>query len=60
LTTGCNKGEYEGEQVSIVYRRKADYSKDPFEAGRQRPLSPYIEELFERSDRAIEKLKRKE
>jgi hypothetical protein len=43
-----------------VYRRKADYSKDPFEAGRQRPLSPYIEELFERSDRAIEKLKRKE
>jgi hypothetical protein len=25
-----------------------------------RPLSPHIQELFERSDKAIEKLKRKE
>jgi hypothetical protein len=56
LTTGCSKGEYEGEQVTIVYRRKADYSKDPY---KQRPQSPYITELFERSDRAIEKLKRR-
>jgi hypothetical protein len=57
LTTGCNKGEHEGEQVTIVYRRKADYSKDPF---KQRPPSPYIKELFERSDRAIKELKREE
>jgi hypothetical protein len=52
-----DKGDYEGEQVDIVYRRKADYSKDPYE---QRPLSPYIAELFERSDRAIKELKREE
>jgi hypothetical protein len=33
---------------------------EEYPSARKRPMSPYIAELFERSDRAIKELKRKE